>query len=334
MITNSRFPSSQRPITALALAGVLLIASLLPAQERGKWIPISQQVTSQVKPGYPGKTAGVAVDPATGDVFMVVPDQGIWKSTNHGKTFARVDDNSIGGRCETGFALNFDPAGKRLMCFMIYGGSALTQDGGETWAPTKTSHLDFGAVDWDDSGKCFLSLRHENGGMLCLSTDEGQTWKDLGKGFAAVGLFDSKTLVCRKEKGKGLVRSTDGGATWEAVSDITSSGFVMRTLKGVGYWCTEKGLLVSEDKGKTWAIRGTAVNAVFGPHWGKDPKHLVVIGKDGFHESADGGDTWKLAAPLPPEFGVGPVGPNYAWDPIADIFYASSMGKDTFKFER
>ena len=44
-------------------------------------------MTLRVKPGYPGKTAGVTVDPSNGDLFMVVPDQGLWKSVNHGKTF-------------------------------------------------------------------------------------------------------------------------------------------------------------------------------------------------------------------------------------------------------
>ena len=126
-----------------------------------------------MKPGYPGKTAGVTVDPANGDLYMVVPDQGLWKSTDHGKSFARIDGKKIGGRCETGFALDFDPA-----------------------------------------------------------------------------------------------------------------------------------------------------------------EQMVVVGKQGFHETVDGGKTWKLAAPLPPDFGVGLVGPNYAWDAQANIFYASSMGKDTFKLER
>jgi len=134
-------------------------------------------------PVYPGKTAGVTVDPATGDVYMVIPDQGLWKSTDHGATFARVDDKKIGGRCETGFALNFDPAGKRLMCFMIYGSSGWTDDAAKTWTASKTSHLDFGAVDWSETGKCFLALRHEAGGMLTFTTDAGQTLARLAKRF-------------------------------------------------------------------------------------------------------------------------------------------------------
>ena len=56
--------------------------------------------------------------------------QGIWKSADQGKTFARADAGEIGGRCETSYALQFDPAGKRLACFMLDGKCAMTADGG------------------------------------------------------------------------------------------------------------------------------------------------------------------------------------------------------------
>ncbi len=303
-------------------------------EERGRWTLISQSVTAQVKPGYPGKTAGVVVDPASGELYMVVPDQGLWKSTDHGQSFARVDGMVIGGRCETGFALNFDPAGKRLACFMIYGSSGSTSDGGKTWTAFKTSHLDCGAVDWEDSGACYLALRHESGGQLCLSADAGQTWKDLDKGFAAVGLFSVKSLIGSRGQNRGLVRSTDGGTTWQAVSDVTPVGLVMRTFKGVGYWTTVKGLLVSRDQGQTWAIEGAPVSAVLGPYWSQDGKRVVVVGYDGFHESTDAGATWQRVCPLPPDFSVRIIGPNYAWDAKANLFYASSMGKEAFRYDR
>jgi len=80
--------------------GLLLCAltAIAAADEHTQWVPISHDVTAKIKPGYPGKTAGVAVDPVTGDVFMVVPDQGIWKSSDHGKSFERVDDGLVSGR--------------------------------------------------------------------------------------------------------------------------------------------------------------------------------------------------------------------------------------------
>ena len=311
----------------LGLLGLTLAASA------GEWVNISDPFTATVKPGYGGPTAGVVVDHASGDVFMVVSDQGLWKSSDHGKTFARVDEKAIGGRCETGWALQADPAGQRLFCFMIYGSSALTPDGGKSWTKSKTTHLDFGAVDWADTGKRLLALRHESGGLLTTSDDGGATWKDLEKGFSGLGLFDNKTFVATKAKEKGIFRSTDAGATWTQVSPETVAGVAV-VFKGTGYWATGKGLLISKDKGATWEPLGAPVDASFGPYFGKDENHFVVVGKSGFQETKDAAKTWQAAAPLPAGFGVGRVGPNYAWDPTANIFYASTMTKPTFKFER
>ena len=321
-----------RSSLSLGLSLFLMLAGSLAAAEKGIWQPISSSVLAQVKPGYPGKTAGVAVDPASGDVFMCVPDQGLWKSTDHGETFARADKGEIGGRCETGFALNFDPAGRRLMCFMIYGSSACTDDGGKTWQASKVSHLDFGAVDWNASGKCFLAIVHEKGGQLTLSTDAGASWKDLDKGFTHVGILSEKVLL--GSRGKGILRSEDGGQNWSSVSDVTPAASVMSVRDKVCYWPSEKGLLTSKDEGKTWSVTGSPQAGVVGPLWGKSAGQWIVVAKDGFHETKDGGDSWNLVAKLPEGFSVGGVGPNYAWDPQADIFYASSMGKDTLRYQR
>ena len=79
--------------------------------------------------------------------------------------------------------------------------------------------------------------------------------------------------------------------------------------------------------------RSDAVDASHGPFFGT-AQHFVVVGKTGFSETRDGGQTWQVVAPLPAGFGINRVGPNYAWDSRADIFYASTMTKPTFKFER
>jgi photosystem II stability/assembly factor-like uncharacterized protein len=317
---------------AFVLMLVFSLAASADEGDKGKWVTISDEVLAKVKPGYPGKTAGITVDPASGDVYLVVPDQGLWKSTDHGESFTRIGGENIGGRCETGFALNFDPAGKRLACFMIYGSSASTSDGGASWTRFTSSHLDFGAVDWESTGKCYLALRHENGGMLAITTDAGKTWQDLGKGFTRVGMFDAGALVCSKER--GLVRSEDGGKTWVDVSDVTPRGYTMTVRDGVGYWATERGLLVSKDRGKTWSSEGAAVDVVHGPYWGPKAGQMVVVGKEGFLETTDGGKSWQKAASLPENFKVGGVGPNYAWDPVRDIFYASSMGLPALRYVR
>ena len=317
---------------------LLALVFIARAASAGEWTNISDPVTSQVKPGYAGPTAGVVVDCLSGDVFMVVNDQGLWRSSDHGATFVRCDDKAIGGRCETGWALQGDPAGKRLACFMIYGDSAMTTDGGRTWTKFKTSHLDFGAVDWADTGKRLLAIRHESGGMLTTSEDGGATWKDLEKGFSGCGVLDRTTFVATKEKTSGIFRSTDASATWTQVFPETPSAPVPVIFEGTAYWPTGKGVLVSRDKGATWTTLGAPVEvnpaeATHGPLF-DTALHFVIVGKRGFFETRDGGQTWQNAAPLPAGFGIGRVGPNYAWDPRADIFYASTMTKPTFKFER
>ena len=91
---------------------------------------------------------------------------------------------------------------------------------------------------------------------------------------------------------------------------------------------------MSKDKGATWADLCGPVDAMFGPMFGKDETHFVVVGKTGFRETTDGGKTWTVAAPLPAGFTANRVGPNYAWDPTANIFYASTMSKPALKFAR
>ena len=310
--------------TLIALA--LTIASVGAAE----WTNISDTTTAQVKPGYAGPTAGIATDRASGDVFLVVNDQGLWRSSDHGATFTRCDGKAIGGRCETGWALQADPAGKRLACFMIYGDSGMTTDGGTTWTKWKTSHLDFGAVDWADTGRRLLALRHESGGILTTSEDAGATWTNLEKGFSACGVIDHATFVATKEKEPGIFRSTDTGATWVRVSELKPFAGVPVVFEGAVYWPAGKSILVSRDKGATWSELA-AVDATHGPLFGANAQQFTVVGKSGFSETSDGGKTWKTATPLPAGFTANRVGPNFAWDAKAGIFYASTMTKPAFK---
>ena len=127
---------------------------------------LKQLTDTGKKIGYPGGTAGVSVDRLTGDISIIVPDQGLWRSSDKGKTFARVDGGNIGGRCETGYALNLDPAGKRLACFMLDGSSGMTLDNGKTWSVFQQHGRgwDFGVVDWSRKApQDILAIHHRVG---------------------------------------------------------------------------------------------------------------------------------------------------------------------------
>jgi photosystem II stability/assembly factor-like uncharacterized protein len=312
------------------------------------WVNLSDPIVQKLKAegkkfGFAGETAGVVVDPASGDVYMIVNGQGIWKSGDAGKTFARVDDGKVGGRCETSFALNADPAGKRIACFMLDGKCAWTGDSGATWNAMADvgRNWDYAAVDWSGDGvQNIFAAHHEDGGQTLLSTDGGKTWSKLFKQgefdkTGGLGIFNAKTLVYT-QKGNGIQRSTDAGQTWTKVSDMEASGRVVRVLKGTAYWMAKDGILVSKDQGATWTKQGTPVDATIGPMLDpKNEKHIAAAGMKGIFESSDAGETWKQVGNLPPGFSMPKAGwfANVAWDPAHDIFYASQMGKPMYKLE-
>ncbi|HWE95843.1 MAG TPA: sialidase family protein [Tepidisphaeraceae bacterium] len=308
----------------------------------GKWSVISEGILAELGKAHPESkdkfttmTAGIDVDRTNGDVYLMANNVGICKSTDQGKTFALVSDKAVTGRFETGWGINIDPAGGRLMCFSIYGSCAYSGDAGKTWAPSNTNHLDYGAVDWADTGKTLLAIGHESGGKLLFSEDAGKEWKTLGKNYSSVGLFDKKTLLASMGKTNGIVRSTDGGETWTKVSEETPDAPVMVDFKDTGYWLGEHGLLVSKDKGATWTVAGPVPKgATLGPMFGADEREMVVGSPEGLFQSKDGGKTWALAVPLAPEIKIqhGGLFANYGWDPIHNIFYASQMMKPAYQF--
>jgi photosystem II stability/assembly factor-like uncharacterized protein len=313
------------------------------------WRNISDPVVSRLaaegkKLDWPFQTAGVACDAVGGDVFLVLPGQGVWKSSDRGATFARVDGGAVGGRCETSFSLNADPAGGRLACFMLDGKCAVTPDGGRTWRPLADlgRNWDYAAVDWGGRDVVnILGARHEVGGEAYLSRDGGATWKLLFKDAefdraGGLGIFDADTLV-RTWPAKGIERSADAGATWKQVSEFQPTGRVMKVSGGVAHWLSAEGQLQSRDKGLTWQKTGDACPGTIGPLL--DPRredHLLVAGKQGIFETSDGGKTWTPIAALPPKFDVPKAGwfTNVAWDPAGDVVYVSRMGFPAYKWER
>ena len=326
----------------------LAFAEVAAGQEQPQWVSVSDAVVAKVAadnvktPSFERETAGVAVDPMSGDVYMIVNKHGVWKSTDGGKSFARADGGKVSGRCETAFALNADPAGQRLACFMLDGKCAWTGDGGKTWQAMADvgRNWDFAAVDWSmrEIKNIFAGL-HESGGQVMLSVDGGMTWKKLFKDrefdkSGGLGIFDAKTLVYT-QKGKGIQRSTDGGANWSKVSDLEPIGRVVHVHKGTSYWLGREGLLVSKDRGATWNVQGKPVAATIGPMIDpRNEKRIAVAGLKGVFRSDDGGETWgPVVAALPKGFTMPHAGwySNVAWDPVRDVFYASMMGKATYR---
>jgi photosystem II stability/assembly factor-like uncharacterized protein len=311
-----------------------------------EWVNISDPlITSLTNAGmaipWPGNTAGVAVDRSSGTLYLDVCNVGLWQSSDHGESFHRVAEGQISGRCEFGYALNCDPAGKRMACLLLDGQCGMTLDGGRNWqsfAPMGRN-WEYGAVDWSDpKARAIFADRHESGGEKYVSDDAGASWRFIGKHpeFIGLGIFDSRTLVAGTET--GILRSTDAGGTWTNISSMHPVGRVAVYFNGRTYWLAREGLITTVDKGLTWQSAGPPLDAGWGPLFGKDDQQIMVADTHGFLESVDGGKSWNRIAALPPfQDGLVPKLPgqfmSIAWDQNADLLYASRMGSATYRLE-
>jgi hypothetical protein len=322
----------------------------MPAAET--WADISstlvQRLTnSGTKLGWPGGCSGVVANRLNGEVTIKVIGCGLWRSSDKGQTWQRIDDNTISGRDETGWATSVDhDTPTRMASFSLDGSAGWTTDG-RTWKRFTTlgRNWDFGSVDWSAPvPKTIIAAKHETSppGEVYLTTDGGTTWKKLSiyvgenrDRISMVGALDGTTVVYGK--GEGIYRSTDSGGAWTKVSSANPQTRIPVLVRGTHYLGTATGLLVSKDKGATWQPQGAAANIWQGPFFGRDEKEIVVVGKEGILITTNAGETWTRAAGLKPKEGGFIFSPNwfgcYAWDPVNHTLYSSAMGNPVYKLD-
>ena len=316
------------------------------------WTDISSRLLGRLtnngaRMEWPGGCSGVVVNRTNGDVTIKVVGLGLWRSSDRGTNWQRIDDNSISGRDETGWATSADAnAPGRLASFSLDGSAGWTTDGLH-WKRFTTlgRNWDFGSVDWSAPvPRTIFAAKHETTppGEVYVTTDGGVTWKLLpihlseNRGrISMIGALGAAILIY--SNGDGIHRSTDTGATWTKVSSVNPQTRIPVFFRGAYYLGATNGLLVSKDRGASWQPAGAAVNISQGPFFGRDEQEMLVVGQDGVFVTKDAGATWKLVAGLKPKEGGFVFTPNwfgcYAWDPVNDLLYASAMGNPVYQLK-
>ena len=309
---------------------------------------IASQGMDQGTVVYNPNCGGVVINRLTGDAAVNFTLHGLWKTSDQGKTFVRIDQNTLSGRCAGAWSIQCDQNDpKRMAVFSLDGAAAYTTDGTnwKRWT-TQGRNWDLGAINWDSpDAKVIFAARHEyNGGVLQLSKDGGETWEELSvkanmqytSSGVMVGVIDSETLIYSNNN--GINRSTDQGKTWTKVADATTRNKVAVMFKGVCYVGTDKGLLVSKDKGVTWETQGASIDILHGPQFGKDENTMVIVNTSGMYKSVDAGATWALISALtsrPGQYSISDVSwfGRYVWDPVNNTCYATAISHPVFKKE-
>jgi hypothetical protein len=346
-------PTTQALRRCAALVICCLIALLaLSAQAAEQWTDISSSLMERLtnngaKAAWPGGCSGVVVNRTNGDVTIKVVGFGLWRSSDKGKNWQRIDGDTISGRDETGWATSLDQnAPTHIASFSLDGSAGWTADG-LSWKRFTTlgRNWDFGSVDWAAPvPKTIIAAKHETtpAGEVYVTIDGGVTWRKLSiylngnrDRISMIGALDATTFIYAN--GDGIHRSTDGGSTWTKVSSANPQTRIPVLFRGVHYLGSTNGLLVSKDLGASWQAQGAAANIWQGPFFGRDEKEMLVVGKDAVFVTKNAGETWARTASLKAKENGFLFTPNwfgcYAWDSINNILYASAMGNPVYKIE-
>ncbi|MDQ3003614.1 MAG: hypothetical protein M3Y08_20450 [Fibrobacterota bacterium] len=327
------------------IAGIVAFFALSVSAQTWTDITSSVIAAQNMSPGFPGGCSGVAVNRLTGDVYVQIIGYGIWKSPDQGTTWTRIDQNTVGGRCETGVAMTADQDNPvRLASFSLDGNCGHTSDG-VTWHKWTDMgrNWDFGSVDWGAANPLvMLAAKHEDGGKVYKTVDGGVTWTLLpiavnaqsNNNSSMIGVMDANTFIyCANG---GIQRSTDQGASWVQVSTTVARTKIPVLFKGKHYLGAATGLWVSSDKGATWTKQGASIEICQGPYFGADENTMVIANTQGIYKSTNAGTAWTNVAGLPTPFSGNTFDPlwfaGFSWDPVRNTIYGTRMACPAFKF--
>ena len=345
---------SPRPFLATSLIAMLMSMGLPQPLPAADWIDVSSSLLARLTNGgaktdWPGGCSGVVVNRTNGAVTIKVVGLGLWRSLDSGGNWRRVDDQTVSGRDETGWATSVDPNDPgRMSSFSLDGAAGWTSDGtrwrrfadlGRNW--------DYGSIDWSASEpRTIIGARHETTppGEVYVSTNGGSSWRLLSVHLSQqrgrpsmVGALGAAALIYGN--GDGVQRSTDFGQTWTRVTEWNPLTRTPVYFQGAHYLGGTNGLQVSRDRGVTWRPLGSPVPSPVwqGPFFGRNAEEILVVSRDGVYLTRDGGTQWKRVADLKAKekgflftadwFGC------YAWDPVNDVLYASAMGNPVYRLK-
>jgi photosystem II stability/assembly factor-like uncharacterized protein len=259
--------------------------------------------------------------------------EGLWKSTDAGRTFTFMGLAKAGQIAK----IEVHPSDPDTAWVAVQGqiwspnperGVYRTQDGGSTWEQVLKVNADTGATDlsldptnprilyaalWHHGRKPWFIKSGGDGGGIYKSTDSGDTWKKLDGGLPTlvgkVGIDVSASkpsrvyAIIEAEYGQGgLWRSDDYGESWEHINahrvlHSRAWYYIHITADPVDpdtVWVLNVPLMKSIDGGATFSKISTP-HGDHHDHWiNPRDSRIMINGNDGGGTvTLDGGETWS-----------------------------------------
>ncbi|MEW5873005.1 MAG: hypothetical protein AB1894_27340 [Chloroflexota bacterium] len=283
------------------------------------WSPSNAGITTRT--GTSGDAIPVfclTIDPHDPEIIWAGTQnvRGIFKSTDGGRNWTRMDNGVIENEGITFRGLAVDPRSSEI----VYAAAELSSF---VWngAPRDGREFDMTA------------------GVVYKTTNGGQNWSPIWRGenlaryiwidprnpevlYVSTGIFDREAANSDPQQripgGEGVLKSTDGGRTWaranQGMENLYVGSLFMHPenpdilLAGTGnnQYYDGNGVYISRDGGGSWehVLRDDNINAV--EFAASDPQIAYAGSSAAIYRSQDGGGTWQRVAGG--EQGWGPPG--------------------------
>ena len=209
-------------------------------------------------------------DPRDADTTYAIADNGLFKTSDGGKTWT----NRYNGPLGASSTLVIDPANSSR-------------------------------VYLSTSGSIYAGFHEPQSGFF-LSSDGGASWSPLGKGLPQAGIssmvIDPGGASLYAGTGAGVFKSTDFGTNWNGLAFIPTGSYVgaLTTVPGqpnVLFAGTDHGLFRSNDRGRSWqesGLSGFSVGTtVIDP---QTPSLMYAAAGSAVMKSVDSGNSWSPAS--------------------------------------
>jgi photosystem II stability/assembly factor-like uncharacterized protein len=173
------------------------------------------------------QVAGVAVDPADRAVYAsTLQNAGVWKSTDLGATFTRIDVATPGGPFLNLAGRGIAIAATTPSTIYLAGatGTWRSPDAGATWTRVSTVAAQTVSVDPTDPRTVYIGttssgvLKSINGGTNFAAANVGLTTLAMSRSGPVQMHRSMPTTLFVGTEGGGVFKSTDAGASWVAVN--------------------------------------------------------------------------------------------------------------------
>lgn len=276
---------------------------------------------------------GSSIDEIVGHngTLLVAESSGLARSSDGGETFEQVT-----GLLDSIYVMSLAASGNSLFAGTISNGMLRSDDEGVTWEPV--------VLPVPEYATSFVQCMAANGanmltapwGVICYSTDYGQTWQLGGEGIELAEplclAYDGTNVICGSRD--GVFWSDDLGASFEHVmfedGTWTEAYLAMDNIHLAG--SLSKGIQRSVNAGATWAGSNDDIPAWALEHLTSDGQYLYAGSwRNGAHRYDPGAQVWTALCDDLAEYDhyvweLGTVGPNLILCLSSDNMYSADHG--------